>query len=904
VRPPGDSLRARRAPLKSRPRRCAAGLLGFPAMRLSSLIVATFFAALTIAFWAALNQPTPEPAWPARIKGFAFSPYREDQDAVRGDRVSPEQIDADLRLLAGRTHAVRTYSTMDGLDAVPALAARHGINVALGVWLDTRRNRNQQEIANAIQLARLHRNVVRVIVGNEVLLRGDVPLEEMFEYLDRTREQIGQPVSTAEPWHVWLKHPELAEHVDFLAVHLLPYWEGVELEQAVLESIAHVRRLQARFPDKPVVIAEVGWPSNGRTREAAVASEANQALFLRRFLAQAEREGWTYYVMEAFDQPWKRQTEGAVGAYWGVYDATRVPKFQFSGPILRLPEWRVLATVTVTVALVLLAALFLGSRTLRNRGRSFLALVVYAVATLAVWVVYDYSRQYLTPAGIAVGLLLFASALGVIAVLLTEAHEWAEACWVTARRRLIDAPAPWLGDSLPKVSIHVPVHDEPPSMVRETLEALARLDYPNFEVLVVDNNTPQETTWRPVEELCAALGPRFRFVHVDGLEGFKAGALNLAFQLTAADAGIVAVIDSDYVVAPGWLRDLVPVFDDPQVAIVQAPQDYRDAGESAFKAMMYAEYRGFFQIGMVTRNERNAIIQHGTMTMVRRTVFDQGHAWAEWCITEDAELGLSILESGWQARYTPYSYGRGLMPDTFVDFKKQRFRWAYGAVQILKAHAPWLFGRRSCALDAGQRYHFIAGWLPWLADGFNLVFNVAALGWSIAMIAAPTAVDAPLAAFALLPLTLFAFRVAKLVHLYRRCVGAGLRETLAAGIAGLALAHTIGVAVLQGLVTRGLPFFRTPKCAHRAALGQAFAAAREETLMFIALMLAAVAVALAPVVSSPDRTAWVVVLCVQALPYLCALLISLANALALPAQWVHGRPGRQMGAELAITRSP
>ncbi len=873
-------------------------------MRLSSLIVATIFAALTFAFWAALNQPTPEPPWPSRIQGFAFSPYREDQDAVRGDRVSPEQIDADLRLLAGRTNAVRTYSTMDGLYAVPALAARHGINVALGAWLDTRRNRNQQEIANAIRLARQHRNVVRVIVGNEVLLRGDIPLEEMFEYLDRAREQIGQPVSTAEPWHVWLKHPELAEHVDFLAVHLLPYWEGVEVEQAVLESVAHVRRLQERFPDKPVVIAEVGWPSNGRTREAAVASEANQALFLRRFLAQAEREGWIYYVMEAFDQPWKRQTEGAVGAYWGVFDAARAPKFEFSGPILRLPEWPVLAAASVTVAFVLLAVFLFGSRTLRNRGRSFLAVVVYATATLAVWIAHDYTQQYLTPLGILVGLLLFASALGVIAVLLAEAHEWAEACWVTARRHLIDVPAPRRDAHLPKVSIHVPVHDEPHSMVRETLEALARLDYPDFEVLVIDNNTPRETVWRPVEALCASLGARFRFVHVDGLEGFKAGALNLALRLACPDAGIVAVIDSDYLVTPNWLRDLVPAFDDPQVAIVQAPQDYRDADASAFKAMMYAEYRGFFRIGMVTRNERNAIIQHGTMTMVRRSVLNQGHAWAEWCITEDAELGLSILESGWQSRYTPHSYGRGLMPDTFVDFKKQRFRWAYGAVQILKTHAPWLFGRRTSALNAGQRYHFIAGWLPWLADGFNLVFNVAALGWSVAMIIAPQTVDAPLAAFALLPLSLFGFRVAKLVHLYRRCVGVGLRETLAAGVAGLALTHTIGVAVLQGLVTRGLPFFRTPKRAHRAALGQAFEAAREETLMFVALLLAAVAVAQSPVVSSPDRTAWVVVLCVQALPYLCALLVSLASALPLPAHWVRGRRGGQGGAELVLTRSP
>ena len=871
-------------------------------MRWSGLVVAAVFAGLTYAFWALANQPAAEPAWPTRIQGFAFSPYRDGQDAIRGDRLTPAQIDADLALLAGRTNAVRTYSTTDGLDQVPALAARHGINVALGAWLDARLNRNQQEIASAVRLARQHRNIVRVIVGNEVVLRGDVPVEQMIEYLDRAREQIGQPVGTAEPWHVWLKHPELAAHVDFLAVHLLPYWEGIEVETAVQHSIERVRELEAAFPGKPIVIAEVGWPSNGRTRESAVASEANQALFLRRFLAHAEREGWLYYVMEAFDQPWKQQTEGAAGAYWGVFDVERNAKFSFQGPIVRLPEWPMLAAASVLGALGLLAVFFASSATLRNRGRSFLALVVYALATLVVWIVWDYSQQYLTPLSIGIGLLLLLAALGVIVVLLTEAHEWAEACWVSDHRRLVDRAGARRDDLLPKVSIHVPIHDEPPDMVCATLDALAQLDYPDYEVIVVDNNTPDAATWRPVEAHCARLGARFRFVHVEGLHGFKAGALNLALRRTSPDAGVVAVIDSDYVVTPDWLRDLVPAFEDPRVAIVQAPQDYRDAGESAFKAMMYAEYRGFFHIGMITRNERNAIIQHGTMTMVRASVLHQGHAWAEWCITEDAELGLSILESGWEARYTARSYGRGLMPDTFVDFKKQRFRWAYGALQILKTHAAWLLGRLPSALDRGQRYHFIAGWLPWLADGFNLLFNLAALGWSIAMIASPGKVDAPLAVLTLLPLSLFVFRLAKLLHLYRACIGATLRETLAAAAAGLALSHTIGVAVLQGLFTRSLPFLRTPKQAHRAALWQAFAAAREETLMLCALLAAATGVALSPGVASPDRTAWVLVLCVQALPYLCASLVSLASALSLSARWVTRAPAHQVAVTALVLR--
>ncbi len=854
--------------------------------RLSGVLIALAFATLTFACWAVLNRPTAEPAWPDRIQGFAFSPYRIGQDAVRGDLPSELEIETDLALLSGKTNAVRTYSTLGSLGAVPAIADRHDINVTLGAWIGADLERNEVEIANAIGLASTHMNVVRVMIGNEVVLRGDIPEAALYAYLDRAREVIGQPVSTAEPWHVWLRHPELAEHVDFLAVHMLPYWEGVEVERAVDYTFERLDELRAAFPDKSIVIGEVGWPSNGRTRESAVASMANEALFLRRFLSRAESEGWVYYLMEAFDQPWKAQSEGAVGAYWGVYDAERTPKFEFRAPIVRVPQWQLLASASVGVALLILALLYLTSTRLRKRGRSFLAIVVFPTATVAVWIFYQFTQQYLTVSSVIVGALLFTGMLGVIAVLLAEAHEWAEAHWVVGRRRVAAAPAS--NASLPRVSIHVPVYNEPPAMLIETLDALARLDYPHFEVLVIDNNTPDEATWAPVAAHCLGLGDRFRFIHVPRLAGFKAGALNLALRETAPDVEVVAVIDSDYQVDGNWLRDLAPAFADPHIGIVQAPQDYRDGGESLFKAMCHAEYRGFFEIGMVTRNERNAIIQHGTMTMVRRRLLEATGRWAEWCITEDAELGLRILQSDHEALYTPRSYGRGLMPDTFVDFRKQRFRWAYGAMQILKAHSGSLLASGRGPLSAGQRYHFVAGWLPWIADGCNVLFNLAALGWSVAMIAAPDRFDPPLAMFAVLPLSLFTFKLAKLLHLYRVRLGAGLRETLAAAIAGLALAHTIGIAVLKGLVTQGEPFIRTPKRAGGQPLRHAMAATREETLMMLGLWLAASGVAATPQMASPDRLAWIVVLLVQSVPYAAAVLTSLVSALDMPAHWLGG----------------
>jgi glycosyltransferase involved in cell wall biosynthesis len=427
--------------------------------------------------------------------------------------------------------------------------------------------------------------------------------------------------------------------------------------------------------------------------------------------------------------------------------------------------------------------------------------------------------------------------------------------------------------------------------VIETLDALARLDYCDYEVLVIDNNTKDESVWRPVEAHCAALGSRFRFFHVEGMSGFKAGALNFALRHTDPAAALVAVIDSDYLVEPGWLRELVPQFDHPATGIVQAPQDYRDGDASAFKAMCRAEYRGFFRIGMVTRNERNAIIQHGTMTLVRRAVLESAGGWAEWCITEDAELGLRILEAGHEAHYTPVSQGRGLMPDTFVDFKKQRYRWAYGAMQILKAHTRSLLTGDGAGgtLSPGQRYHFVAGWLPWIADGFNLIFNLAALCWSLALVIAPRHIDPPLAMFSVLPLSLFAFKIVKMAHLYRARVGATWRQTLAAALAGLSLAHTVGLATLRGLVTRDEPFFRTPKVKQAEPLRVALAGAREEVLLAVALVVAAVIVWRAPITAGPDLTAWVVMLGIQSVPYLCAVLVSLLAALPVGASLIGNR---------------
>ncbi|MBV4478725.1 glycosyltransferase [Pseudomonas khavaziana] len=846
-----------------------------------NLVVVLAIAALFTGFWALINRPVTTPNWPEQISGFSYSPFQQGQYPQKNQFPTDEQMRQDLAIMSKLTDNIRTYSVDGTLGDIPKLAEEFGLRVTLGIWISPDLERNEREIQRAIEIANTSRSVVRVVVGNEALFRKEITPEALIVLLDRVRSAVKVPVTTSEQWHIWEKNPQLAKHVDLIAAHILPFWEYIPMDKAGQYVIDRAKDLKKAFPKKPLLLSEVGWPSNGRMRGGNESSPADQAIYLRTLVNKLNRQGYNYFVIEAFDQPWKVSDEGSAGAYWGVFNAARQQKFNFEGPVVAIPQWRVLAIGSVVLALLSLTLLMIDGSALRQRGRTFLTFVAFLCGSVLVWIGYDYSQQYSTWFSVTVGILLALGALGVFIVLLTEAHELAEAVWTHKRRREF---LPVIGDShyRPKVSIHVPCYNEPPEMVKQTLDALAALDYPDYEVLIIDNNTKDPAVWEPVRDYCETLGPRFKFFHVAPLAGFKGGALNYLIPHTAKDAEVIAVIDSDYCVSPNWLKHMVPHFADPKIAVVQSPQDYRDQNESTFKKLCYAEYKGFFHIGMVTRNDRDAIIQHGTMTMTRRSVLEE-LGWADWCICEDAELGLRVFEKGLSAAYYHDSYGKGLMPDTFIDFKKQRFRWAYGAIQIIKRHTASLLRGKDTELTRGQRYHFLAGWLPWVADGMNIFFTVGALLWSAAMIIVPTRVDPPLLIFAIPPLALFVFKVGKIIFLYRRAVGVNLKDAFCAALAGLALSHTIAKAVLYGFFTTSIPFFRTPKNADNHGFWVAISEAREEMFIMLLLWGAALGIYLVQGLPSNDIRFWVVMLLVQSLPYVAALIMAFLSSLPKPA---------------------
>ncbi len=862
-----------------------------------TLLALAAAAATSLGIWTVGDLPHAMPAYHGEVGGLAFSPYHRGESPENNQTPTDAEIRQDLRIASHVTHQIRTYTVAGGMAAIPALAEPYGLKVTLGAWLDRKLPGDEAEVRRLIATANANPDVQRVLVGNEVLLRDDLKPGQLIAYIEQVKAGVHVPVSTAEPWHVWLKYPALANSVDYITVHLLPYWEGVPVKQALHEVMARYDELHRAYPNKKIVIGEVGWPSNGVAVGGAVASRVNQAYFLRSFFRLAHARGLDYFVMEAFDQPWKTSFEGRVAGYWGMYDLDRHAKWAMTGPVTESPNWPFWA-FAATAGAALLAWLLLSRRPdIKFPGKLMVAGLAQGFGATFALVLMAMCGKYLSVfAGFVWGGLAAGQAL-LLLLLMADSFELAETVFGTEKRRHpVIAPAA-AGALLPKVSIHLPICNEPPAMVRQTLDALAKLDYPDYEVLVVDNNTTDPALWEPVAEHCARLGARFRFFHLGKWPGFKAGALNFALSETAADAEIIATLDSDYVVDADWLRCMAPQFADPRVGFVQSPQDYRDNDGSFFKRLMFWEYAGFFQLGMVTRNERNAIIQHGTMCLIRKSALTASGNWAEWTITEDAELGLRLFREGWEAVYSPKSFGRGVMPDDFAAFRKQRFRWAYGAMQILRGHAAAVFNPFNRELTLGQRWHFITGWLPWIGDGLGLAFLVMGLLWSIGLIVAPMRFEFPIVLFMLPSIGLFFFKIVQIFWLYASRVNCRPLDRAGAAIAGLALSHTIGKAVWKGLAIRSAPFLRTPKMENAPALVQGLVMAREELALLLLTWAAMIGVGWAHHLATPEAKLWCLVLLTQSLPYLAAVMVALVAA--FPARVRKPAPAKVPAAALA-----
>jgi glucan 1,3-beta-glucosidase len=336
-----------------------------PTNSLTTALACYAATAIAIGFaWWWLGAPVRLPPSPladgGKLSCVSYAPFRGNQDPlVETTHVDAAQIDEDLTLLSRYTDCIRTYSIENGLDQVPAIAERHGLKVMQGLWLSNKAERNRRQVETVVALAKTFPNTISaVIVGNEVLLRGDLSVGDLEGLIRTVKSQVTMPVTYADVWEFWLRYRELQAAVDFVTIHILPYWEDFPLPASI--AAAHVdairKQVAAEIPNKEIFIGEVGWPSAGRMREAALPSPSNQARVIGETMTLAQRENFRVNVIEAFNQPWKRWLEGATGGYWGIFErATGAPKFPFSGIVSDHPHWLLQALAGMLLAAIIFA---------------------------------------------------------------------------------------------------------------------------------------------------------------------------------------------------------------------------------------------------------------------------------------------------------------------------------------------------------------------------------------------------------------------------------------------------------------------------------------------------------------------------------------------------------------------
>ena len=436
----------------------------------------------------------------------------------------------------------------------------------------------------------------------------------------------------------------------------------------------------------------------------------------------------------------------------------------------------------------------------------------------------------------------------------------------------------------PMVSLHIPAYNEPPELLIETIKAAEQIDYPDFEIVVMDNNTQDPAVWGPVEEYCRDR-PRVKFVHVAPWPGYKAGACNLALrEYTDPRAEVIGLVDADDIVAPHYLRETVSYFSDPDVGFVQTFEGNREFEGSSYYTACVDSYQSFYLTVMSSRNERDTVPFVGTMGLFRRSALASVGGWNEWCICEDTEASLRVAKSGWSGLYIPRCFGRGIVPPSWAGMLTQRHRWCFGAMQILRLHwrslMPWDRSPDN-HLTGAQRRDYLMASMGWFRDLLMLAFAALLVVISLLTVSRSGFAVAPLAGSrSLLPLSLILIATVCMLVTLRHWTTLSYRRALLSLVISLAVTFVIARGCIEGVARRDGVFLRTSKTGGRRTILSALRLTWWETLLAAVLYVSA---ALLVVLRHPP---WLLVFLVflQATFYLCAPIAALWNMRARTAE--------------------
>lgn len=469
-------------------------------------------------------------------------------------------------------------------------------------------------------------------------------------------------------------------------------------------------------------------------------------------------------------------------------------------------------------------------------------------------------------------LVLFNTAMWAWIILNRYAELYFHFPRLKAAKKIFQSPT----ISYPWVSIHVPCYAEPPEVVIQTLDALARLQYPHFEVIVLDNNTRDPHLWQPLENHCRQLGERFRFFHFDSLKGAKAGALNTALRLTAPQVEFISVLDADYLARPDFLKKLINLFEDPKIGFVQSCQDYREWQKSAFQTACYFEYQTHFKLELPGQNEWDVNYTIGTMCLIRRKALEEAGGWAEWCLTEDSEVAVRIHALGYTGYYLKDSFGYGLIPETFESYKQQRFRWTAGPVQQFQRHwplyLPWhAKGRLTLIQKMGEIFHSLS---VFFSEALNNLINIPILAVCLWFaIVKQQHFTVPLVLLLLIPITLVRNILCNWIHI--RLLGGNWKDYLLSATAGRALIYTRNMAFYKALLARNLEWKRTAKFKVMTSFWRATLSTLPEVIAAVIYIFLAIALAFFVSFKHPDIIffIWLGIIN-QAISFLCAPMMA------------------------------
>jgi cellulose synthase/poly-beta-1,6-N-acetylglucosamine synthase-like glycosyltransferase len=438
----------------------------------------------------------------------------------------------------------------------------------------------------------------------------------------------------------------------------------------------------------------------------------------------------------------------------------------------------------------------------------------------------------------------------------------------------------------PFVSLHIPAYNEPPELLIETIKAVERIDYPNFEVVVIDNNTKDPAVWGPVEEYCRGR-ERVRFVHVAPWPGYKAGACNLVLRrYTDPRAEIIGLVDADDIVQPHYLKETAGYFSDPNLGFLQTFEGNREFQGSNYYTACVDSFQAFYLSVMSSRNERDTIPFVGTMGLFRRSALTAVGGWNEWCICEDTEASLRVTRDGWSGLYIPRCFGRGVVPPSFKGMLTQRHRWCFGGMQIMRLHwrslMPWDRSPDN-HLTSAQRRDYLMASVGWFRDVLMLAFSLLLIVITGLLVADSHFAVSPMdGSRSLLPLSLIVIATICMLWTLRLWTTMSFKRALLSLVISLSVTWVVALGCLEGMARRDAVFLRTSKVAGRRRIRTALRLTRVETTLAVAMYTGA------GLLATSRHRPWllIAIILLQATVYLCGPIASVWNlwAVGVPAQ--------------------